>query len=75
MPVLGTEVMDRRPGVAEGLGFFRLDIFFYGHVFEFTGIKDIAAFLALDEFSVFFARHHAHAWMPADFGHISGFGS
>jgi hypothetical protein len=76
IPCFGTEVM-RPPNrnADERLDFFRQDIFFYGHIFEFTGFKDIAAFLALDEFLVFLTCHHAHAWMPADFGHIRGFGS
>ena len=50
-------------------GFFWLNVLFDGHVFEFTGLKNIATFLAFDEFSVFFARHNAHARMPADFLH------
>ncbi len=36
---------------------------FYGHVLEFTGLKDFAAFQALYEFGVFFAGHDLHARM------------
>ena len=57
----------------EGSSLFRLDVFFNGHVSEFTGIKDIATFLALDEFYVFLAGHNADARMPADLFHIRWF--
>jgi len=51
-----------------------MDIFFNGHVSEFTGIKDIAAFQALDELCVFFSGHDADARMPTDFLHSGFFG-
>lgn len=54
-------------------GVFRFDIVFDGHVSEFTGIKDVATFLALDKFRVFFACHNAYAWVPTDFFHIRYF--
>ncbi len=53
----------------ESLGFFRLYSLFNGHIFEFTGFKDIATFLAFHEFRVFLARYNAHARMPAQFLH------
>ena len=57
----------------EVLGVFRLDAVFNGHVFEFTGIKDVATLLALDEFCIFFASHNAYAGMPTDLLHIRYF--
>lgn len=51
-------------------GVFRLDIVFDGHVFKFTGIKDIAAFQALYKFCVFFAGYNADAGMPTDLFYI-----
>jgi hypothetical protein len=60
------ELGRRRP---ERLSFFRPDIFFNGHVFELTGFKNIATFLAFNELSVFIASDDTHAWMPADFLH------
>ena len=62
------------PASLKDLGVFRLDIVFNGHVLEFTGIKDIATFLALYEFCVFFAGHNSYTWMPTDFFHIRYFG-
>jgi hypothetical protein len=35
--------------------------FFDGHVFEFTGFEDFAAFEALDEFGVFLTGNDLHA--------------
>lgn len=35
------------------------------HVFEFTGLKDLAAFLALDKFRIFIAADDLHAWVLA----------
>src|SRR5579871_3185640 len=51
------------------LSVFRLNIVFNSHVFEFAGIKDIAAFLALDKFHIFLAGHDAHARVLADLSH------
>jgi hypothetical protein len=47
--------------VQRRLGVFWLYIFFYGHVFELTGLKDVATFLAFNEFSVFIASDDTHA--------------
>lgn len=55
------------------LGVFWLDAVFNGHVSEFTGIKDVATFLALYEFCVFFAGHNAYPGMPTDLFHIRYF--
>lgn len=54
-------------------GVFWLDIIFDSHVFEFAGIKDIAAFLALNKLCVLFACHNADAGMPTDLFHIRCF--
>ena len=56
------------------LGVFRFDVFFNGHVFELTGLKNIATFLAFDELSVFIASDDTHARMPAQFLHRYLFG-
>jgi hypothetical protein len=53
---------------------FRFDVLVDRHVFEFAGFKDIAAFLALNKFSVFLAGYNPHARMPADFFHKLLFG-
>ena len=50
-------------------GVFGRDIVFNCHVFEFAGIKNISAFLALDEFRIFFACHDAYARMSAKWFH------
>jgi hypothetical protein len=55
------------------LGVFSHYVVFDGHVFEFTRIKDVAAFEALDEFYIFFTCDDAYAWMPTDFCHIGYF--
>lgn len=62
------------PELRKTSSLFRLDVFFNGHVFEFAGFKNIAAFLAFNKLSVFFARDHAHAGMLAGFLHRYGFG-
>ena|ERR1051326_4466620 len=66
------ELGRRRSG--ESSGFFRPDIFFNGHVLELTGFKDVATFLAFNEFRVVIASDNTHAWMPADFLHRYRFG-
>ncbi|HET9838798.1 MAG TPA: hypothetical protein VFR84_11220 [Candidatus Angelobacter sp.] len=66
--------MELAADARESLSFFRPDIFFYGHVFELAGFKDIATFLAFNELSVFIASDDTHAWMPADFLHRDIFG-
>ena len=55
---------------------------FDSHVFEFTGIEDFSAFLALYKFRVLLTRDHTHARMLADLFHadslrwkFSGMGS
>jgi len=70
---MGTKVINlaKNMGIS---GVFRLDIVFDGHILEFTGIKDIATFLALNEFYVFFAGHYPHTRMPTGFSHILCFG-
>jgi hypothetical protein len=50
----------------------RLDVFFYGHVFELAGFKNVATFLAFNKFSVFFACDNAHTGMLAGFLHRYG---
>ncbi|MGE5322300.1 MAG: hypothetical protein ACM3SW_05540 [Actinomycetota bacterium] len=50
-------------------GFLRPYTLFNGHVPEFAGFKHITTFLAFNEFSIFLARHNAHACMPAEFLH------
>jgi hypothetical protein len=47
-----------------GSGFF-LDALFDVHVFEFTGLEDLAAVFALDEFGVFVAADDLHTRMLA----------
>ena len=46
-------------------GFILLDVVFDGHVFEFAGLKNFAAFQAFDKFSVLFPGYDAHTRMPA----------
>lgn len=78
MPALGTEVIwsaRQGRGLTKDSGFFRMDVFFYGHVFELAGIEDIATFLAFDKFRIFLARYNPHTGMPTQFLHILGFGS
>ena len=48
------------PGERES-GLVRQFCVFYVHVLEFAGFKDFAAFLAFDEFGVFFTRHNLNA--------------
>src|SRR5262252_11838 len=62
------------PALERRSGFFRPDVFFYGHVLELTGLKDIATFLAFNELSVFIARDNTHARMPAVLLHRYLFG-
>ena len=45
--------------------FILLDVVFDGHVFEFAGLKNFAAFQAFDKFSVLFSGYDAHTRMPA----------
>lgn len=49
--------------------FFRLDLVFDSHVFEFAGFKDIAAFLAFHKFSVVVAGYYPDTRVPAGFLH------
>jgi hypothetical protein len=55
-----------RVGIAElleegkGSGFVGQFGLFDGHVFEFAGFEDVAAFETLNEFGVFFAGHDLH---------------
>src|ERR1700757_2150597 len=44
-----------------GLGFFGLRALFDGHVLEFTGLKDVAAFDTLDVLGVLIAADNLHA--------------
>jgi hydrogenase maturation factor len=53
----------------ERSGFFRPDLFFDGHVFEFAGFKDIAALLAFYKFSVVVAGYNPHTRVLAGFLH------
>lgn len=62
------------PAVGENSGFFRLDVFFNGHVFELTGFKNVATFLAFNKLSVFFTRDDTYTRMPADSLHRYWFG-
>jgi hypothetical protein len=58
----------REAGLADGRAESRVVAqfgFFNIHVFELAGIKDFAAFGALDELGVFFAGHHLHTGMLA----------
>jgi hypothetical protein len=50
---------------------FRLDVLLDCHVFKFTGLEDIAAFLAFNKFGAFVAGHNAYTRMPAEFLHKS----
>lgn len=50
-------------------GFFGPDFVFNGHVFEFAGFKDVAAFLAFYKFSVVVAGYYPDARVPAGFLH------
>jgi hypothetical protein len=61
-------------GLPAASGFVRMYVFFDCHVPEFAGFKDVATFLALNEFSIFFAGHNPHARMPAEFLHNGFFG-
>jgi len=45
-------------------GFVGRGTLFDGHVLEFTGLKDITAFEALDKLGVLFAGDNLHPWMP-----------
>ena len=67
-----TTSLSCQSGVNSGL--FRPDVLFNGHVFELTGFKNVATFLAFNELSVFFARDNAHAGMLAGFLHTYGTG-
>jgi hypothetical protein len=60
-----------RQQVEQVSNLFRLDVLLDCHVSEFAGLKDVAAFLAFNKFSVFVAGHYAHTRMPADFLHNS----
>jgi hypothetical protein len=44
---------------------FRASALFDVHVFEFTRLEDLAAFLAFNKFSVFIAAYDLHARMLA----------
>jgi hypothetical protein len=46
--------------------------FFDIHVLEFTGFKDLAAFLTLDEFRILVPAHNLHARVPAGRLYVSG---
>jgi hypothetical protein len=46
--------------------------FFDIHVLEFTGFKDLAAFLTLDEFRILVPAHNLHARVLAGLLYISG---
>ncbi len=71
-PRFGTKVM--APPGAGNSGFVRPDVFLNCHVSEFTGLEDVAAFLAFNELGVFIAGHNAYTRMPADFLHTVLFG-
>jgi hypothetical protein len=62
------------PALLGNSGLVRPDVLFNGHVFELAGFKNIATFLAFNEFSIFFARDNAYAGMPAGFLHRYWFG-
>jgi len=53
------------PNGKGSLEFVRQRCVLYGHVLEFTGLEDFAAFEAFHEFSVFFPGHDLHARMLA----------
>ena len=57
-------------GQQKGSGFFGIDALFDGHVFELTGVKNVAALETLDEFCVLFAGYNAHTRMPTVLFHI-----
>jgi len=54
----------------ERLGFVGQFGLFDGHVFEFAGFEDVAAFQALNEFGVLFAGHDLHTRVLA-FWHVT----
>jgi hypothetical protein len=56
------------------LEFGSAGLIFDSHVFEFTGIEDFSAFLALYKFRVLLARNHTHARMLADLFHTDSLG-
>jgi hypothetical protein len=60
--------------IEENSGFLGPDVLFNGHVFELTGFKNVATFLAFYELSIFITRDDTHARMPADFLHRYLFG-
>jgi hypothetical protein len=60
----GTGFWDRFPIFSPAepeSGFVRQFRVFDVHVLEFAGFEDLAAFLAFDEFGVFFTRHDLNA--------------
>jgi hypothetical protein len=56
------------------LEFGSAGLFFDCHVFEFTGVEDFAAFLALYKFRIFLARDNPHAGMLADLFYADSLG-
>src|SRR5205807_243201 len=58
---------NRRRNWKGGLEFGGAGLVFDSHVFEFTGIEDFSAFLALYKFRVLLTRNNTHARMLADF--------
>ena len=48
-------------GRGDGSGFFGLRSLFDGHILEFTGLKDVAAFETLDVLGVLIAADNLHA--------------